>query len=88
MTNIQILSNECTLRNIKEDVNTYARWKQLGYKVKPGQHALFQTQLWKHSVYKKKNKDTNEDEEKEGMYMTQASLFGRSQVELEEKANG
>ena len=65
MTNIQILSNECTLRNIKDDVNTYARWKQLGYKVKPGQHALFQTQLWKHSVYKKKNKDTNEDEEKE-----------------------
>jgi hypothetical protein len=81
MTNIQILQGECAVRGITEEVNTYAKWKQLGFKVKPGQHALFETQLWKHSKYKKKNKDTNEDEEKEGMYMTKAFLFGESQVE-------
>ena len=81
MTNLAILEQECRNRGITEVVHTFAKWKSLGYKVKKGEHALFETQLWKHSSRTKHNDETNEDEEKERMYMTKAFLFGESQVE-------
>ena len=81
MTNVMIIRQECALRGITEEVHTFAKWKALGYKVKKGEHALFETRLWKHSSRTKHNDETNEDEEKESMYMTKAFLFGESQVE-------
>lgn len=81
MTNVMIIGQECALRGITEEVHTFARWKALGYRVKQGEHALFETRLWKHSSRTKHNDETNEDEEKESMYMTKAFLFGESQVE-------
>ncbi|MGN1300299.1 MAG: ArdC-like ssDNA-binding domain-containing protein [Clostridia bacterium] len=81
MTNLAILEQECRNRGITEVVHTFAKWKSLGYKVKKGEHALFSTQLWKHSSRTKHNDETNEDEEKESMYMTKAFLFGERQVE-------
>lgn len=81
MTNLAILEQECRNRGITEVVHTFAKWKSLGYKVKQGEHALFSTQLWKYSKRTKHNDETNEDEEKESMYMTKAFLFGESQVE-------
>ena len=73
MTNLAILEQECRNRGITED------------KVKKGEHALFETRLWKHSSRTKHNDETNEDEEKESMYMTKAFLFGESQVEKVEQ---
>lgn len=87
MTNSDILNTECMLRNIKEEVHTYAKWLSLGYKVKRGEKALFDTKLWKYS--KKKPKDaeaeTTEDEINGHCYLTKAFLFGKSQVEKVEE---
>jgi hypothetical protein len=80
MTNLQILQEECATRGITEEVHTFAKWKSLGYKVKQGEKALFNTMLWKHSTKVVKN-DEDEEEKKTSMYMTKAFLFGRHQVE-------
>jgi hypothetical protein len=83
VTNADILKVECANRGITEEVHTYARWKQLGYKVKPGEKALFGTRLWKivnrsASVYAEKEETA---EVTHNMYMCKAYLFGKSQVE-------
>lgn len=82
MTNAEIIASECVLRGITEEVHTFAKWKQLGYKVKSGEHALFSTMLWKMS--NKRKKVESEEEEVTGhMYMCKSFLFGESQVEKE-----
>ena len=81
MTNLAIIMAECTARGITEPVHTFAKWKALGYSVKKGEHALFETRLWKHTSRMKRDDETGEDVEKENMYMTKAFLFGESQVE-------
>ena len=47
MTNSEIIQAECNVRGIEEEVNTFAYWKKIGYRVKQGEHALFETRLWK-----------------------------------------
>ena len=80
MTNVEILAAECATRGIDEEVHTFAKWKSLGYKVKHGEKALFNTMLWKQSTKIIKN-DEDEEEKKTSMYMTKSFLFGRHQVE-------
>ena len=77
MSNREIVSTECMLKGIAEEVYTYGEWKKRGYQVKKGQHACITTQLWKQVKYK----DKATEEEKTKMIMTKASLFSRSQVE-------
>lgn len=84
MTNLQIIALECANRGISEEVHTFAMWKSLGYKVKKGEHAKFEAQIWKHSSKTIHNNDTDADETKESLYMTKAFFFGRSQVEEKE----
>lgn len=78
MSNREIVSTECMLKGIKEEVYTYAEWRKRGYQVKRGQRACITTQLWKQVKYK----DKSTEEEKTKMVMTKASLFSRSQVEI------
>lgn len=86
MTNLGIIMAECTARGITEPVHTFAKWKSLGYVVKQGEHALFETRLWKHTAKTTHDDETGEDVEKENMYMTKAFLFGESQVKkIEDK---
>lgn len=86
MTNLGIIMSECAARGITEPVHTFAKWKALGYVVKQGEHALFETRLWKHTSKTKHDDETGEDVEKENMYMTKAFLFGESQVKkIEDK---
>lgn len=83
MTNAEILVVECAKHGITEEVHTYVRWKQLGYKVKSGEKALFSTRLWKY-VNKSTPAQSEADENSEvvhNMYMCKSFLFGRSQVE-------
>ena len=90
-TNKEIILGEVLIRNIQEEVHTFQKWKSLGYQVKKGEKALFQTNLWKMSKKKQKennenetdNNDNNENKTKKSNYffMAKSSLFGRSQVE-------
>lgn len=88
MTNAEIIASECGKRGITEEVHTFARWKQLGYKVKSGEHALFSTQLWKQCSRKKRQTvDEDADESSNvGCYLCKSYLFGQSQVEKMEDA--
>lgn len=86
MTNLQIITGECSVRNITEEVHTFARWKQMGYKVKKGQKALFHTSLWKKSNTKNRqilndSDDKTSEQSSTGMYLCKSYLFGKSQVE-------
>lgn len=96
-TNQEIIFNEVLMRGITEDVHTYAKWRSLGYQVKKGEKALFQTMLWKKKTKKSKKDDTEnvkenvenvENEEgKENknnnyFFLAKSSMFGKSQVEL------
>lgn len=74
MTNSEIILGECLLNNITEEVNTFATWKAMGYKVKKGEKACFSTHIWK-SVTDK------EDKEKKRLIFVKASFFKQSQVE-------
>ena len=92
-TNQEIIMGEVLTRGITEDVHTYAKWKSLGYQVKKGEKALFQTMLWKISKGKKQdniknadnenNENDNKDKKKQPhFFLAKSSMFGRSQVEL------
>ena len=87
-TNKEIIMAEQLMRGIQEEVHTFQKWKSLGYQVKRGEKALFQTNLWKMSKRKQKENNENEtdnnDKEKKNnnyFFMAKSSLFGRSQVE-------
>ena len=88
ITNKEIISLEMATRGIEEEVHTFAKWKSLGYQVKRGEKALFQTMLWKMKKGKKQdNNDEEQQDDKEvkkynNFFMAKSSLFGRSQVEL------
>lgn len=88
ITNKEIISLEMATRGIDEEVHTFAMWKSLGYQVKRGEKALFQTMLWKMKKGKKQD-DNNEEQQDDkevkkynNFFMAKSSLFGRSQVEL------
>ena len=94
ITNKEIISLEMATRGIEEEVHTFAMWKSLGYQVKKGEKALFQTMLWKKKKDKKQATNKNETDEQQGdnkekevknynnFFMAKSSMFGRSQVEL------
>ena len=92
MTNSEIIQTECNVRGIEEEVNTFAYWKKIGYRVKQGEHALFETRLWKKRnktqvVIEQDEQSENQDSENDsqmnklGFYLVKSYLFGRHQVE-------
>ena len=60
-----------------EEIHTYAGWKDRGYQVQKGEHAIAQFTIWKH-VTKKSKEDAEQEERK--MFMKKASWFKASQV--------
>ena len=73
-------------------MNTFAYWKKIGYRVKQGEHALFETRLWKKRnkaqvVIEQDEQSENPDSENDsqmnklGFYLVKSYLFGRHQVE-------
>ena len=74
MTNIEIISMQCVVNNITEEVNTYAMWQAKGYKVKRGEKACFSTHIWKSVVDKK-------DDNKKRLIFVKSSFFKKSQVQ-------
>lgn len=80
MTNAEIIATPMKLHGITEESHTFARWKQMGYKVRKGEHATFKATIWK----AKERKAETEDGEKQdlSMFMKTACFFTKSQVEL------
>ena len=82
MTNESLIYQAMVLNGITEESHTYAHWKALGYQVMKGQHAAFQTMIWKYAPSNGASEDANEDDAPRGkMFMKKASFFTASQVE-------
>lgn len=65
---------------LPEQIHTFKAWKELGYVVKKGEHAVASFPIWKHTSKKIKN-DKGEEEDAENMFMKTAHFFTRAQVE-------
>ena len=60
-----------------EEIHTYATWKSMGFQVQKGQKAVASFAIWKHTIRKAKTED---EEDKESMFLKVSSFFKRSQV--------
>lgn len=89
MTNAQIIENAKALNGIEEECHTFARWKQMGYKVRKGEHAAFKATIWKcnpkreivEGVDPKTGEKVQDEATVNRMFMKTAHFFKRSQVE-------
>lgn len=79
MTNAEIIANAMKLQGITEESHTFARWKQMGYMVRKGEHATFKCTIWK-GKERTVERDGKEQQEL-SMFMKTAHFFTRSQVE-------
>lgn len=82
MTNEQIIQNEKKLLGMGEfePLHTFQKWKEMGFKVKKGEHAVTCTKLWKPKA--KKYTDTNGEEKIENnFFLAKAFLFKLDRVE-------
>jgi hypothetical protein len=84
MNNVTIIEGEKALRGIEVEVDTFAGWKYRGYKIKKGEHAVFQTKIWKLSKVKIETKNENGEEQQEAgsrFILVPAHFFTAEQVE-------
>ena len=61
-----------------EEIHTFTAWKELGFSVKKGEIAAAKVMIWKYTV---KKAQTEEEQDKEKMFMKLASFFTPEQVE-------
>lgn len=59
-----------------EEIHTYSAWKSYGWQVKKGEHAITKLQIWKHT-----EKEIEDGEKTEKMFMKTAYFFVRAQCE-------
>ena len=78
MTNNEIIAKTCLMNGITEDVHTFQRWKQLGFSVKKGEHAVIKIRIWKAKEVKGVDMD---DESVTRMFMKTAAFFTAAHVE-------
>lgn len=64
-----------------EQIHTFNGWKELGYKVKRGEHSKIRFSIWKFSS-KEIEKDDGKKENKTSMFLKEACWFTSDQVEL------
>jgi hypothetical protein len=77
---------------IEPPLHTLQGWSKRGYKVKKGEHAVFETRLWRRKKNNSKESSETEDEEQNALpdrnfYMCKSFLFGAEQVERMEAGN-
>lgn len=63
-----------------EAIHTFSHWKELGYMVRKGEHAVADFKIWKYTA-KKKGETEEEAQEKGHCFMKRAFWFSESQVE-------
>ena len=74
-----------------EDIHTFAAWKERGYKVKKGEHAVAKFVIWKHSGPKMESLPMEDGSsvdyvDKGRMFMKMSAFFSAFQVEPFAKA--
>lgn len=70
-----------------EQIHTFSTWKEMGYSVKKGEHAVASFYIWKYVTGgKKAESDESADEAKGRCIMKKAFFFKRSQVEKSKQA--
>ena len=94
MTNLDIIIQEALANNIFTEeqiegyltegdlpLKTYLSWKNAGYQIKKGEKAVLSTKLWKVRPKKKREEDTDRNEEdQEQFILVPAHLFTLDQV--------
>lgn len=84
MTNEEIIRNARAAAGIIEEAHTYAHWRSLGFQVRKGEHAAFQTVIWKYPT-RKGDPSAGESEEVTQVggkpFLKKASFFTASQVD-------
>ena len=82
MTNEEIVANTKKQLGMGEfePLHTFQKWKELGFKVKKGEHAIACTKLWKPKQKKYKD-DDGEEKVENNFFLTKAYLFKLDQVE-------
>lgn len=60
-----------------EELHTFKMWKDKGFAVKKGEHAIAKITIWK----AKERKETEDGEEDLRMFMKTAAFFSKAQVE-------
>lgn len=81
LTNAQIIMTEMVLRGITEEIHTFQKWNQLGYKVKKGEKSEIKFSIWKYGGKKEKNEDGEDVIANPHCFMKESAFFKRSQVE-------
>lgn len=72
-----------------EPIHTFQAWKELGYCVKRGEHAIAKFAIWKPARRKKEDEESEGEERRERMFLKTAHFFRRAQVEpMTEVDNG
>ena len=65
-----------------EPIHTFAKWKELGYKVKRGEHAITKLAIWKYTTRRTDDEaDPEEQTERGYCFQKTACFFSASQVE-------
>ena len=72
--------NEILIPEI-ETIHTFNGWKELGYKVKKGEHAKARFAIWKHAPGKVETDDGEEEHGRGRCFMKEACWFTFEQVE-------
>lgn len=63
-----------------EELHTFAHWKENGFSVRKGEHAVARLLIWKHAGNVEIKEDGSEID-KSRMFMKTACFFSRSQVD-------
>lgn len=81
---IELPNGEKKQVDTPEPIHTFQAWKNLGYSVKKGQHAIAQFPIWKYTTGKKAEMSEEEAQIKGYCFMKVASFFKADQVERKE----
>ena len=66
---------------IPEQIHTFAMWKELGYAVQKGQHAVAAFPIWKYTAKKAQGETEEEAQERGHCFMKMSHFFSASQVQ-------
>ena len=82
MTNEEIIQNTKKALGMGEfePLHTFQKWKEMGFKVKKGEHAVTCTKLWKPKA-KKFTDENGEEKVENNFFLAKAYLFKLNQVE-------
>ncbi len=69
--------------NEPEEIHTFQHWKELGYSVKKGEHAVAKFRIWKCTTKakEKEQKESQKEEQNEVMFQKVAAFFTIAQTE-------